>query len=79
MAKLNIIDKVTQKDIMDLNLDSMNIYIVKPKDSLWSIAKKYKTSVGKIVGTNDIVDPDKINVGQKISGAKENVNTNGVN
>ncbi len=65
-VKLNIVDKVNQKDITDLGLDSMNIYIVKPKDTLWTIAKKYKTSVNKIVGTNDISDENKIDVGQKI-------------
>ena len=58
----NIID-----DDLDLTgLDSINIYIVKPGDTLWNIAKKYKTSVDKIVKTNDIIDPDAISVGQKI-------------
>ena len=31
-----------------LDLDSMNIYIVKENDNLWNIAKKYKTSVENI-------------------------------
>ena len=55
-------------DKLDLsNIDSMNIYIVRPGDTLWNIAKKYKTSVEKILKTNeDILDPNNINVGQKI-------------
>lgn len=67
VAPINIIDNV-DSDKLDLaSLDSMNIYIVKPGDTLWNIAKKYKTSVEKILKTNeDILDPDKINVGQKI-------------
>ena len=67
VANINIIDKI-DGDKLDLaSLDSMNIYIVKPGDTLWHIAKKYKTSVEKILKTNeDILDPDKINVGQKI-------------
>lgn len=67
VAPINIIDKI-DSDSLDLaNIDSMNIYIVKPGDTLWNIAKKYKTSVDKILKTNeDILNPDNINVGQKI-------------
>ena len=59
------------KDIVDekldiSTLDSINIYVVKPGDNLWKIAKKYKTSVEKIVKTNNIENPDVINVGEKI-------------
>ena len=62
----NIIDKIEDGDLDFSNIDSINVYIVKPGDSLWKIAKKYKTSIDKIVKINDIVDPDKIDVGQKI-------------
>lgn len=66
VVNLNIIDKI-EDAVLDLsNIDSINIYIVKPGDTLWKIAKKYKTSVEKIVKINDIADPDKIDVGQKI-------------
>lgn len=65
-AKLDIIDNITEKDIEMLDLDSMNIYIVKQGDTLWSIAKRYKTSVEKIVSINDITDPNVIDIGQKI-------------
>ncbi|MEG1705678.1 MAG: DUF3794 domain-containing protein [Clostridia bacterium] len=63
---LNIIEKIEEKELDSSKMDSMNIYIVKPKDTLWSIAKKYKTTVEKIVKTNDIINPDIIDVGQKI-------------
>ena len=67
VANINIIDKIGGNKLDLASLDSMNIYIVKPGDTLWHIAKKYKTSVEKILKTNeDILDPDKINVGQKI-------------
>lgn len=66
MSNINIINNI-DADRLDLaNLDSMNIYIVKNNDTIWNIAKKYKTSIEKIVKTNDIDDPDIINVGQKI-------------
>jgi hypothetical protein len=66
MVDLNIVDKIEENDLDLTNLDSMNIYIVKPKDTLWAIAKKYNTTVDKIIKTNDLTDQTIINVGQKI-------------
>lgn len=66
ITNINIIDNIIDDDLDISNLDSINIYIVKSGDTLWSIAKKYKTSVDKIVKTNDIVDPNVIDIGQKI-------------
>ncbi len=66
IVELNVSDKIEEIDLDLSNLDSMNIYIVKPKDTLWSIAKKYNTTVEKIVKTNDLTDQSIINVGQKI-------------
>lgn len=66
VEKLNIIKNIIDDELDLTNLDSINIYIVKQDDNLWNIAKKYKTSVDKIVKTNDIVDPNAISVGQKI-------------
>ena len=36
------------------NLDSMYIYMVKNNDTLWDIAKKYKTTIDNIMKTNSI-------------------------
>lgn len=66
VENLHMVEKIEDSDLSTSKLDSMNIYIVKPKDTLWSIAKKYKTTVDKIVKTNDIINPDVIDVGQKI-------------
>lgn len=63
---LNIIEKIEDRILNLLDMDSINIYIVKPEDSLWKIAKKYKTSIEKIVKTNDISNPDEIDIGQKL-------------
>ena len=41
-------------------------YIVKKGDTLSKIAKKYNTTVNKLVALNGIKDPNKINVGQKL-------------
>ncbi len=66
IVNMNIIEKIEDKILDLLDLDSINIYIVKPEDTLWKIAKKYKTSIEKIVKTNDIQNPDDIMVGQRL-------------
>jgi LysM repeat protein len=44
-----------------------NIYTVNNGDNLWSIAKKYKTTVDKLLELNpDIIDPKTIKPGQKL-------------
>ena len=48
------------------DISSINIYIVKPGDSIWKIAKKYKTSMDNIIKINNLENPDAIDVGQKI-------------
>ena len=66
VADMNIIDKIEELELDLSNINSINIYIVKPGDSLWNIAKKYKTSIEKIVLTNNIEDPNVIDVGDKL-------------
>lgn len=66
IVKMNMISKIEEKELDLENIDSINIYIVKPGDTLWKIAKKYKTSIDKIVKSNDIINPNEINVGQKL-------------
>lgn len=66
ISNINTIDKIEEMALDISNLDSINLYVVKPGDSLWNIAKKYKTSIDKIVKINNIDNPDEIDVGQKI-------------
>ena len=42
------------------------IYVVQKGDSLWKIAKKYRTTVDNIVAVNEIEDPELIYPGQKL-------------
>lgn len=44
----------------------MAIYKVKKGDTLWKIAQQNNTSVADLVKTNNIVNPDMINIGQEI-------------
>ncbi len=48
------------------NLASITLYVVKPGDSLWKIAKRYNSSVADILSVNNIENPDLIHPGDKI-------------
>ena len=52
-----------QEDLEDY---SVIIYVVKPGDTLWKIAKRFGSTVNDIVRVNGIEKPDKLNVGEKI-------------
>jgi len=45
----------------------MATYVVKPGDTLSSIAAHFDVSVGEIIALNDLADPDLIQVGQHLS------------
>ena len=42
------------------------IYMVQPGDTLWKIAKRYRTTVEDILAVNEIENPDLIYPGQKL-------------
>jgi len=63
---VTMINDISEQDINESDFDSMYIYIVKKGDTLWDIAKKYKTTVSKIANVNNINDESKIEIGQKI-------------
>lgn len=54
------------ENTIENGMQSYIIYFVQPGDTLWNIAKRYKTTIDEIVANNGITDPDKLNVGQKI-------------
>ncbi len=45
-------------------------YIVQPEDTLWNIAKKFHTTVGNIISTNELAD-DKVKGGMRLLLVKE--------
>mgnify|MGYP004651443419 CR=1 FL=1 len=68
-VSMNIIDNVEQSDevnAQDEDYDSLILYIVKPGDSLWKIAKKFNSTVDEIAKMNGIEDTNMIIIGQKI-------------
>lgn len=68
-VSINVIDNIQvgelKREVND-DYDSLIIYIVQSGDSLWKIAKKFRTTVDEIAIVNGIEDRDKIDVGQKL-------------
>lgn len=64
--EVNVIQKVDSEIEDGLEDYSVIIYVIKKGDTLWQIAKKFKSTVDDIVRANAIENPDKINIGEKI-------------
>lgn len=64
--KINVIDNIEMEEKRDCNQYSMVIYFVKPKDTLWNIAKKFDSTVEEIASVNEIEDVNKIMPGMQL-------------
>lgn len=76
LETINVIDNIEEKEEEEENPYSMVIYFVKPGDSLWKIAKRYKSTVADIARINNIENPEKINVGMQLFIPKCSLNRN---
>lgn len=65
-TNINIIDEVTCDELRDNTIYSMIIYFVKSGDTLWKIAKKFKSTIEDIMRVNEIEDENKIYPGQQL-------------
>ena len=68
-SSINIIDNVelsNEQSEQDEDYDSLILYIVKPGDSLWKIAKRFGSTVDELARMNGIEDENVIAIGQKI-------------
>lgn len=65
-AKLDVIHSINMEETQMNNSYSMTIYFVKPGDTLWSIAKMFKSTVEDIAKVNEIEDINKIIVGEQL-------------
>ncbi|MCI8309028.1 MAG: DUF3794 domain-containing protein [Clostridia bacterium] len=63
---INIVENVNVKDIVNADDYSVVLYFVKPGDTLWNIAKKFRVTVDSLVKVNDIENPDMIHIGDKL-------------
>ena len=64
--ELEIINEIKINDEENDEGYSMIIYFVKPGDSLWKIAKRFKSTIKEIATLNEIANEDKINIGDKL-------------
>ena len=72
---LNMYQKNTVNIVSNINVEensgnnnssSLVIYFVKEGDTLWKIAKKFKSTMEEIATVNNIEDVDKLNVGEQL-------------
>ena len=65
-SAIPVIDNITMEKEENAEDYSVIIYVVKPGDTLWKIAKRFGSTVDDIVRVNGIERPDKLNVAEKI-------------
>lgn len=63
---MNIIENIETIDLENPNNTSLIIYFVKSGDTLWNLAKKFRSTVSDIQSANGLQDVDKLNIGQKL-------------
>lgn len=65
-VEISIINDMQVEENRDNEVYSIIIYFVKPGDTLWKIAKRFRSTVDNIARINGIEDENKINVGQQL-------------
>lgn len=65
-AEITMIDQMEMEENRDMVTYSMVIYFVKPNDTLWNIAKRFRSTVEDIVRVNKIEDANKIYPGEQL-------------
>lgn len=63
---INLINNIEVQEKNDQEFHSIIIYYVKPGDTIWQIAKKFKSTVADISKMNGIEDENTINVGEQL-------------
>lgn len=66
LKRISIIENVEAKEFEEENDYKMFMYFVKQGDTIWNIAKKFKVSMCDILKLNDIENPDRINIGDRL-------------
>lgn len=64
--QLQVIEEINEDETRKDERYSLVIYFVKPGDTLWKIAKKFRSTVSNIAKMNGIEDENKINIGQQL-------------
>lgn len=66
LKNISVIDDIVEKEDQQKPEYSMVIYFVKPNDTIWKIAKSFKVSMQSIIDANNIENPDRINIGDRL-------------
>lgn len=65
-STVNLIDNINLLENRHSEDSSLVIYIVKKGDTLWNIAKKYRTTIDEIANLNKIEDVNRLQIGQRL-------------
>ena len=67
-SNITIIDNIDVQENRDVNMeyDSLIIYIIQDGDTLWKIAKRFRSTVDELARMNGIENPDLIYAGNKL-------------
>lgn len=60
MKKITVIDNITISEFEDGDDYKMFMYLVKPGDSIWKIAKHFKVCINDLIRINNLENPDKL-------------------
>ncbi|MCI9063035.1 MAG: DUF3794 domain-containing protein, partial [Clostridia bacterium] len=67
-TNITVIDNIDVIESRDINMeyDSLILYIIQDGDTLWKIAKKFRSTIDEIVRMNGIENPEVIYAGNKL-------------
>ena len=63
---IQVIEEVDIDEKRNTDNSSLTIYFIKQGDTLWNIAKRFKSTIDAIVQINDIEDENKLSIGQQL-------------
>lgn len=64
--QLSLLRDVIEMEELPIINSGITIYFVKPGDTLWKIAKRFYTTIDKLVKINNIQNPDVLDVGKAL-------------
>lgn len=68
-SKLKLINKIDSMSVDEQKVEvqpSITIYYVQPGDTLWSVGKRFNTTVEELIKLNEITNPDELYPGQQV-------------
>ena len=64
--KINIVQSVTKKEILNKEDYGIIVYNIKQNDTLWDISKKFRVKQENIINSNDLEEPYTLKTGEKM-------------